>query len=304
MRAGADGRGSAVKMTQARVCRAEVDRDDRKADYESIRRQVEVASARQRSLEKKLRRLREIGSLRVLFDGSVTRIGGFVNIIIFGCSFALVVSTSAGFPTWFGGVSVVVALMAAAWFGMCLFTPADAEIPARIAILDREREKTISDKADAEWRLPQAWEDLDIAEARYQIAQARYQQLLRAQESLSRVTSTARPPAPEHMGNHVPDPGRISASGRSSGAILALLILSLPLMIASPWPCSLILPALCILALFQRPSACGLCGNRFKRNAYQWKIDGRREWLCIHCNERMERRRSAMGFDQRTSKDS
>ena len=48
-----------------------------------------------------------------------------------------------------------------------------------------------------------------------------------------------------------------------------------------------------------RPEQCTLCGNVFKRNAYRWEIDSKKEWQCIYCNERMERRQSAGNFGVR-----
>lgn len=44
------------------------------------------------------------------------------------------------------------------------------------------------------------------------------------------------------------------------------------------------------------PSHCTLCGNVLKRTARSWKMDDTEHWLCSHCNERMEREKSAQAF--------
>jgi hypothetical protein len=45
-----------------------------------------------------------------------------------------------------------------------------------------------------------------------------------------------------------------------------------------------------------RPSRCSMCRNPLRRTTYKWKIDGRRRYLCPHCNQRMERQQSADAF--------
>jgi hypothetical protein len=68
------------------------------------------------------------------------------------------------------------------------------------------------------------------------------------------------------------------------------------------WVCLGIAAVLGLSLLGRRPSRCSMCGNLLKRTFYVWKLEGRKRYLCSHCNQRMERQKSADAFDEYKSR--
>jgi hypothetical protein len=93
--------------------------------------------------------LHETVALRDVCDRTIASQGALLNIVVIMCSGALVILSMTGYSIGFRMVAVAVAGVASAWFGMRLFTPLDADIPKRVASLENEREKTISDGESA-----------------------------------------------------------------------------------------------------------------------------------------------------------
>jgi hypothetical protein len=63
------------------------------------------------------------------------------------------------------------------------------------------------------------------------------------------------------------------------------------------WVCLGIAAIVGLTLLRGRPRRCSLCDNPLRRTSYKWKIDGKTQYLCTHCNQRMERQQSAEAFD-------
>ena len=78
------------------------------------------------------------------------------------------------------------------------------------------------------------------------------------------------------------------------GIIVGVFVLLVGIL-AFPW---LLIPAIIgsiIWAIYaSRP--CAICGNSIKRTAYTWQIDGKKQRVCPHCNQRLEREQSRRAF--------
>lgn len=68
------------------------------------------------------------------------------------------------------------------------------------------------------------------------------------------------------------------------------------------WVCLGVAAVLGLSLLGRRPRRCSICGNLLKRTFYVWKLDGKKRHLCSHCNQRMERQKSADAFEEHKSR--
>lgn len=57
--------------------------------------------------------------------------------------------------------------------------------------------------------------------------------------------------------------------------------------------------ALFVLNALTKPRWCDVCKARFKRTYYTWKIGGKKQHLCPHCNSKMSKRQSDVHFKNR-----
>jgi hypothetical protein len=58
--------------------------------------------------------------------------------------------------------------------------------------------------------------------------------------------------------------------------------------------CGLWVPFWILFALLGwiTPTRCTVCGNVFRQRYYTWTVGGRKQYLCPHCNQTLERRQS------------
>ena len=54
-----------------------------------------------------------------------------------------------------------------------------------------------------------------------------------------------------------------------------------------------------LAAIFGGPGRCDVCRAPIKKAYYTWKLEGKKQKLCPHCNAQMERRISKQAFKNR-----
>lgn len=56
---------------------------------------------------------------------------------------------------------------------------------------------------------------------------------------------------------------------------------------------------LAILMAASSQKRCGICNNILKKTRYQWTLEGKKTWVCPHCNRQLESRASKRAISQR-----
>ena len=56
---------------------------------------------------------------------------------------------------------------------------------------------------------------------------------------------------------------------------------------------------LLLIRAMLKPRRCDVCGERFKRKYYAWKLEGKKQHLCPYCSGKLSRRKSDQRFKDR-----
>jgi hypothetical protein len=71
-----------------------------------------------------------------------------------------------------------------------------------------------------------------------------------------------------------------------------MLGLALYLIGRYPWFFAIV-AVVAVVGFFNRPTRCQVCSNPLGRSVNVWTIDGKKQRLCSHCNQTMQRRQSS-----------
>lgn len=53
-----------------------------------------------------------------------------------------------------------------------------------------------------------------------------------------------------------------------------------------------------LIIIVRKPRSCSICGVRFKRKYFVWRIKGRKKYVCPNCNRKIEKKMSDAAFEE------
>src|SRR5262249_45645933 len=132
--------------TEDDVAAARRERDAKEATWDELKRQIARLDEREDWLETRLGRYVKLVRLRGILDRSITRIGGLIDLTLFGFALPLTLTMMLGLPTSWAFLVGLFGAAQAFWWGRWLIRPADDVVSKSLAAWRRELEEV-----RAEW---------------------------------------------------------------------------------------------------------------------------------------------------------